>query len=103
MNTGKIVMIRLGVCVIGITAVGAAADHPIPPNPPVAHTNQGRNVDDELPIRGSDPFSHPVIGDESTRGIWIPPDFNGNWDIDRLTLPEFLCLRRQAGASDVDV
>ncbi len=81
-------MVRLGACMIAVAAAGAVADPPIPPDPPVHHTNQGRNVDDG-PKTGTRHSTNPVIGDISNRGIWIPLGSAGDNDIDRLTLPEF--------------
>ena len=82
-------MIRLGACMIALVATGAIADPPLPPDPPVQHSNQGRNVDDEMPKIGSVPLTFPVISGYTLRGIWIPPDSTGDTGVDRLTLPEF--------------
>lgn len=82
-------MIRLGACMIAVAAAGAVADHPIPPDPPVLHTNQGRNADDKGPRIGWTQFTIPVIGDQTDYAIWIPQDSTGIGDMDRLTLPEF--------------
>lgn len=89
MSAGRTIMIRLGACLIAMAAPGAVADPPIPPDPPVWHTNQGRNVDDEIPKIGSTPIRLPRLGNYTLRGIWIPPESTTGSDIDRLTLPEF--------------
>ena len=81
-------MIRLGACMIAVGAVVAVADHPIPPDPPVLHTNQGRTADDDGQRFDWVPFTFPGIIDQGDRAIWIPQNSTGIGDLVRLTLPE---------------
>ncbi len=66
--------------VIGVVPAGVLANPPdeIPPtDPPVAHTNQGRTVEDTKPIRGAID-DDPRTEDSQWRDMFMPPTFGND-------------------------
>ncbi len=72
---------------VGLAAGGAMADPPIPPNPPVQHTNQGRNVD-QRPIDIAPKPLIPILSDGIQRGIWDPTIDPYSQRTERLRAPD---------------
>ena len=81
-------MNRIALVLLGLVGSQAIADPPDFPDPPVYHTNQGRNVDN-IPQIDGEPKDVPSLGDDRQRLIWDPPVTFGDYRVDMLEELDF--------------